>query len=70
MKERRDNFLLDFKEAAKFLESPLKRIKVLIEKGKLHPIKIGDKEYLYMEELLKWQLIEEEVEINTCFPGF
>ncbi len=43
--------LLDFTDAAKYLEVSRPTIYALIEEGRLHPISLGKVRYLYVAEL-------------------
>ena len=67
MAHPKNEFLLDRREAARFLGCPVKRIRSLVEQGKLSPWILEGKEYFHQEELFKRRMNEREVEINTSF---
>jgi len=58
-------FLLTKREAARFLGVPGKRIRSLVERGKLTARLLEGKEYFHEAELVKFRLYEREVAVNT-----
>ena len=65
MPHEQNPFLLTRGEAARFLGVPGKRIRSLMERGKLTPWLLQGKEYFHQEELVKFRLYEREVAVNT-----
>jgi hypothetical protein len=65
MPHRQNPFLLTKREASRFLGVPGKRIRSLVERGRLTPQLVDGKEYFHEAELAKFRLYEREVAVNT-----